>query len=99
MSSSGVITYAGVVNFLSKQSAQKVAIAQCKANGGGKSCKVGLAFYNQCGVIASGDTATVMQGGATIEIASGMGLKKCSNDTTNCKIYYSDCSPPVRILY
>ena len=99
MSSSGVITYAGVVKFLSKQSAQKAAIAQCKANGGGKSCKVGLAFYNQCGVIASGDTATVMQGGATIEIASGMGLKKCSNDTTNCKIYYSDCSPPVWMSY
>ena len=99
MSSSGVITYAGVVNFSTKQSAQKAAIARCNANGGGKSCKVGLAFYNQCGVIASGDTATVMQGGATIEIASGMGLKKCSKDTTNCKIYYADCSPPAWISY
>lgn len=91
--------FAGVVNFSSKQVAQKAAVTQCKVNGGGENCKTLLTYYNQCSAIAAGDTAHTAQGAETIKVASELALQKCSNKTANCKIYYSDCSPPVWISY
>jgi hypothetical protein len=91
-------TLAGVVNFSSKQSAQKAAFTQCKANGG-ENCLVRIAFYNQCAVIASGDTFHTSQSAGTVKIASDIALQECAYKTNNCKIYYSDCSPPVWISY
>lgn len=39
----------------SKRKAEKVAIAQCRATGGGNGCVVDLSYRNQCVVIGSGD--------------------------------------------
>ena len=91
-------TLAGAVNFSSKQSAQKAAFAQCKANGG-ENCLVRIAFYNQCAVVAWGDTAHTWQSSGTAKTASDIALQKCAKKTNNCKIYYSNCSPPVWISY
>lgn len=91
--------FAGVVNFSSKQSAQNAAVSQCKTNGGGKNCKIRIAFYNQCAVIASGNTFHSWQSSGTAETASGIALQKCAYKTNNCKIYYSGCILPVWISY
>jgi Domain of unknown function (DUF4189) len=79
-----------------KRQAEKTAVSQCMATGGGALCKkYVLRYYNQCAVIAWGDTSPVMQGAETIEIASQIAMEKCKARTKNCKIWYSDCSPPV----
>lgn len=83
-------------DMLTKRQAEKAAVSQCMATGGGGLCKkYVLRYYNQCAVIAWGDTSPVVQGAETIEIASQIAMQKCSARTTNCKIWYSACSPPV----
>ena len=82
-------------DMLSKRQAEKAAMVKCKATGGGAECKISLRYYNQCAVIAWGDTSGMVQGAETIKIASELALQKCSVRTTNCKILYSDCSLPV----
>jgi Domain of unknown function (DUF4189) len=78
---------------LTKRQAEKAAVSQCKANGGGAECKdYVLRYRNQCAVIAWGDNSYMMQGAETIQVASKIALDKCSLKTTNCKIWYSDCS-------
>ena len=88
----------GTVNgYPSKRSAEKAALAQCRASGGTKACKVNLSYYNQCGVIAWGDSYLTTQGGPTVEVASKIGLANCNQKTSNCTIYYSGCSLPERV--
>ncbi len=83
-------------DMLTKRQAEKAAVSQCMAAGGGALCKkYVLRYYNQCAVIAWGDTSPVVQGAETIEIASQIAMEKCNARTKNCKIWYSDCSPPV----
>lgn len=82
-------------NMTSKRSAEKAALSQCKATGGGEECKKNiLRYFNQCAVIAWGDGSYSAQGAETIQIASDLAMQKCSSKTTNCKIYYADCSLP-----
>ena len=79
----------------SKRQAGKVALLQCEATGGGSECKINiLHYYNQCAVIAWGDSFSNVQSAETIQIASSVAMQKCSAKTDNCKIYYSDCSLP-----
>lgn len=84
-----------VKNASTKRKAEKAAMDKCRQTGGGKECKISLKYYNQCAVIAWGDSMYVTQGAETIEVASQLALKKCGEGTTNCKIYYADCSLPV----
>ena len=86
--------FAGVNNFPNKRRAEKAALAQCKANGG-TTCKVKFSYYNQCGVIAWGDSAFSPQSAENVQVASGWALEKCKGLTANCKIVYADCSLPV----
>ena len=83
--------------FTSKRKAEKAALAQCRATGGGDGCKVNLAYQNQCAVIGSGDTYLNTWGGPTIEAASKLALEDCRGKTTNCTIYYSGCSYPEQV--
>lgn len=89
---------AGTVTGLrSKQKAQKAAIAQCYANGGGEGCKrIALVYQNQCAVIAWGRDLFVTQGAASIEEASKLALSKCTAQTEDCKIVYSECTLPMQ---
>lgn len=82
----------------SKKLANKAAIAQCRANGGGDNCKKApLIYSNQCAAIAWGDTTYRGGGRPTLEEAKKDAMKSCSNATTSCKIVYADCSLAERV--
>lgn len=81
----------------SKRQAQQGALKQCRANGGGKACKVSLVYFNQCGVMARGDTYGVTQGAGTLDDASKIALQRCSEQSRNCRVVLSECSYPTRV--
>jgi hypothetical protein len=80
----------------SKRKAESEALKQCKAKGG-QTCKISLAFRNQCAAIAWGDAAYTSIGSPTLEDASKKAMQGCREDTQNCEVYYSACSYPERI--
>ncbi|MBL8263015.1 MAG: DUF4189 domain-containing protein [Xanthomonadaceae bacterium] len=81
----------------SKRQAQRGALKECRSNGGGKGCKVSLVYFNQCGVMARGDTYGVAQGAGTLDEASRIAVQRCSEHSTNCQVVLSECSFPVRV--
>lgn len=85
-----------VVSLSSKGKAEKAAMAQCRAKGGG-GCKVIFAYYNQCAVVVTGNNQHLAQGAATIDEASRLGIEKCKALDTNCNVYYAECSMAERI--
>jgi hypothetical protein len=91
-------TVAGLAkNMASKQSAEKLALADCKAQGGGQTCKLKLSYYNQCAAIVWGDSFGVVQGAETVDVASDIAMQECASKTKNCRVLYTDCSLPVLI--
>jgi Domain of unknown function (DUF4189) len=88
-------TLGAVTNFASKRQAKKAALAECKANGGSADCQVLITYYNKCAVVAWGDSYVLAQGKETIAAATQLGLSRCGEKTTNCKIVYTECSLPV----
>lgn len=78
----------------SKEEAERLALADCKAKGGG-ACEVNLAYHNQCAVMIVGDKYLTSYGNATIEEATSRGLEACRKDNTNCRVYYSACTEPI----
>lgn len=80
-----------------RRSAEKIAIAQCRNNGGGKTCRIELAYANQCGVIVWGDTYFETESAETADKAETEASKACRRQTSNCRLYYANCSYPVRI--
>lgn len=92
-----VAVIGSVVGRRSKREAEKSAIERCRANGGTKKCKISLAYYNQCGVMAIGDSFAVTHGAGTAEEASKVALDRCSRETPNCRVVLSECSYPVRM--
>lgn len=81
----------------SRRKAESTAIKECRAKGGGKNCKAWISFYNQCGVMAAGDSQATTFRAGTVEEASREVLKRCSMLTSNCKIIQTTCSYPVRV--
>ena len=81
----------------SKRKAESTAIKECRAKGGSKKCKAWISFYNQCGVMAAGDSQATTFRAGTAEEASREVLKRCSTLTSNCKIIQTVCSYPVRV--
>ncbi len=91
-------TLGAVTGAKSKKLANKAAIAQCRANGGGDNCKKStFSYFNQCAAIAWGDTTYRGGGRPTLEEAKKDALHSCSNATTSCKIVYADCSLAERV--
>lgn len=87
-----------VIGAKSKKLANKAAIAQCRANGGGDNCKKApFSYYNQCAAIAWGDTTYRGGGRPAVEEAKRDAMQSCSNATTSCKIVYAGCSLPDRV--
>lgn len=80
-----------------RRAAEKTALGQCRNSGGGKTCRIELAYANQCGVIVWGDTYFETESAATSKQAEALALKACSRQTSNCSLYYANCSYPVRI--
>lgn len=81
-----------------KQAAERLALSDCKAKGGG-ACKVNLAYHNQCAVMIVGDKYLTSYSNATIEEAANRGLKECNADNTGCRVYYSACTEPIYRQY
>ena len=84
------------VGMANKRKAEKSALARCREKGG-KNCEVDVAFYNQCAVLVTGDSVYNTSRAATIDEASRLGIAECEREDVNCRVYYSDCSLPVRI--
>lgn len=87
-----------VTDMRSESQAKRAAIKQCKktASDNGSECKA-LSYYNQCAVIAWGATGYVFQRAVDLATASTLGMQKCSDQYTECEIYYSGCSYPKRL--
>jgi Domain of unknown function (DUF4189) len=75
--------------------AEQSALADCQSKGG-PTCKIQLSYRNQCAVVVVGDKGYNATPGATMDLARQAGLKVCSDADTNCHVYYSACSLPVR---
>jgi Domain of unknown function (DUF4189) len=85
-------------NMNNERQASKAALDECQAKGGGKSCKITLTYYNQCVVVAWGDTGNFVARAPTVEIATEMSMANCSAKHANCSVYYWGCSPAKRIF-
>lgn len=85
----------------SKQEASQTAMSGCLEKGG-KHCELEAVYDNECVAVVEGDRP---EGGAhntptaaTANEAVATGMKTCRNaGNTNCRVFYSACSLPVRI--
>ncbi len=78
--------------------AKKAALRACRDSGGGKNCKVALAYSDQCAAYAIGDDYSVGVARSPIpEEAQTLAIASCAESTTHCEVTYSACSLPVRI--
>ncbi|MCC7249824.1 MAG: DUF4189 domain-containing protein [Lysobacter sp.] len=81
----------------SRRAAEKMAVRLCRSSGGGKTCRIQTSYDNQCGVIAWGDRYYSTANGATVDEAARLALDECAKETSGCRVFYSNCSYPVRI--
>lgn len=84
------------INMSSKKKAEKAALADCKAKGGSK-CKLETWYSNGCAALVVGDKLYNVGSAATEDEAVKSGMNTCAAATTNCHVYYSDCSPPEQV--
>lgn len=76
-----------------KKRASKAAVGACKKNGG-KKCKIYIAYYNQCGALASGyDRITSYRAPESGQAEAGA-VDLCSEETEGCSVVHSGCSYP-----
>lgn len=80
----------------SRGAAEKAAMKMCRGNGGGKTCRIELYYDNQCGVMAWGDDYYTTANAEGLEDASQLALSACAEHTQHCKVFYANCSYPVR---
>lgn len=86
-----------VTGLTSKSDAQRLAIADCHAKGGIQ-CEVEVAYDNECAAMVLGHKEHSSNAAATTDEAVSLGMKICANaGDTNCHVYYSACSLPIRI--
>ena len=82
----------------SKSQAEKIALRKCKESGstGGK-CKIKGSYHDQCAALAWGDAGAIAFRSPDRADAEANAVAACSQQTTNCQLYYSACSYPVRL--
>lgn len=80
-----------------KEEAEREAMADCRARAGSQQCKLKTAYYNQCIALSWGSEGNVAARGPDLNEVEQRANEKCAASFTNCKIYYSACSLPVRI--
>lgn len=85
-----------VVDMASGKQAKRAALKACKDQGG-INCTLDILYYNRCAVLVTGDNVYTVSSAATIDEATKSGFIKCERDDVNCRVYYSDCSLPVRM--
>lgn len=77
----------------SKEEAERRALADCKQKGG-RACQIGIAYHNQCGVMAVGEKKFFTASAGSEAEAKTYGLETCKKEDANCRIYYSACTEP-----
>lgn len=77
----------------SKRQAERQALSECKKKGGSK-CILDVSYFDQCAILVTGDKKYSVHTAISVERASEIGMRQCSNDDTNCRVYYSNCSVP-----
>lgn len=83
-------------NLLSQQTAESAAISDCRQKGG-SDCVLLISAANGCMALIAGDKRLKARDGDTKNDAEQKALNACENDAdTNCHVYYSECSLPVR---
>jgi hypothetical protein len=87
----------GMAKGLASQSkAKNAAIEDCEAKGG-HTCKIEIAYRNQCAALVVGDNIHNTNAGLTENEAAQKGITMCSASDQNCHVYYSACSLPERV--
>lgn len=90
----GVIGVA--TDMVSQSIAEQSALSSCEEKGG-NNCKISAALANGCAAMTAGDSGFNVQTRSTLNKAESDGMKICTASTSNCYVYYSGCSLPVRI--
>ena len=85
-----------VTGLPSKADAQRTALTDC-ANKGGSTCKIDVVYGNECAVMVAGKAGYNFSADASMDKATESAMQTCSSADTNCHVYYSACSLPVRI--
>lgn len=80
-----------------KEEAEREAIADCRARAGTEVCKLKTAYYNQCVALSWGSEGNVAARGPDPKEVEQRANEICSASYSNCKIYFSACSLPVRV--
>ena len=75
--------------------AWQAAEEDCQAKGG-LNCTRLISYRNECMAMVLGDKTYSFSAGATASDAIRQATQKCMANTTNCHVYYSACSLPVR---
>jgi len=89
-------SFGAAINMPDRSSAENAALAECHSKRG-STCAIETWYRNRCAVMIIGDNSHISVNATTLPEAVEMGMKKCNDSDTNCHIYYSDCSLPVRI--
>lgn len=76
--------------------AESRAMGDCQAKGG-TACDVQVSYRNGCVAMVVGDKRMATRGAPMKDSAERQALAKCSEEDTNCHVYYSACSLPQRI--
>ena len=85
----------------SAREAKRLAVADCRAKGGG-GCRSNFAYRNQCAVAIIGSKTFRMFGAASIQEATEIGIKDCAvanKGAQGCRVYYAACTKPIFYKY
>lgn len=88
----------GVANNMASQSeAEQAALTDCQSKHS-STCKLETSYRNGCGALIGSTTGYVVTSKTTLDEAVQAGMLTCTKARySNCRVYYSGCSLPVRI--
>lgn len=84
------------VDRISQEDAERYALDQ-HAGKGGTNCTIRITNENGCIAMVVGDKVLNTNDGETRALAEQKGLDMCAKDDTHCMVYYSSCSPPLKV--
>ena len=80
-----------------QQSAENIALADCRAKKGSTTCSIDLSYGNGCAAMVVGDTEHNSRAGLTADLATQAAMKVCNELDAHCFVYYTGCSLPQRV--
>lgn len=89
-------SFGAAIDMPDRSSAESAALTDCHSKRGA-TCAIETWYRNRCAAMIIGDNSHISVNAATVNEAIQMGTRKCNATDTNCHVYYSDCSLPLRI--